>query len=140
TLECVEIDTTALVALETADVAGPDPEHCERLLSAGVDVTACDHRHRRQPCEPVSLGVHAVLLAVPAPRSCEGREVRHRCSGREDAGPVRWQLEELLQPLDGDALELRAQLRGCPEARALRERRGEPVCRETGRRLDADAD
>src|SRR5207248_7775553 len=97
-----------VVTLETAHGLAANAEHRERLRRARVDVPARKDRDGGQTRESVPVDVDVVATAPPGARRGEGREVRHRRAGREDAAPLGRQVEELLQPVEGELLAPRA--------------------------------
>ena len=99
-----------------------------------MDELAGEHWHRRQAAHPPLRDVHPVLLSPPLTGGSQGREVRHRCARRQHAAPVGRQAEEILQPADGDLLELGTERRADPQSRVVIEGRGEPVRRKRSRR------
>src|SRR5947208_510042 len=99
-----------------------------------MDELAGEDRYRRQATHPALRDVHSVLLSPPLTGGSQGREVRHRCAGRQNAAPVPWKVEEILQPADGDLLELGAQRRANPHTGVVVEGGGEPIRRERRRR------
>ena len=111
-----------------------DPEHAQRLFRRGVDEAAGQHRHRRQAAHPTIRDVRCVLFSPPLAGRGQGREVRHRGAGGQDAAPAGRKAEEILQPADGDLLELGTERRADPQSRVVIEGRGEPVRRKRSRR------
>ena len=132
--EAVHVEPPRVVAGERADAAASDPEHPEGLERGRVDVAAREDGHRREAGEPLHVGVDVVPPGPPAPRACECDEVRHRRARGEHAAPFRGKFEQLAQPGEGDALELRPEGRLDPGERVLVDRGGEPVGAERGGR------
>ncbi len=110
------------------------PQHPEGLDRGRVDVAAREDGDGREPGQPVGVHVDAVPAAPPAPRGGERGEVRHRRARRQNAAPLGRELEEVEQPGDRRALELRAERRLDPRERVLVEHRRDPVGAERGGR------
>src|ERR1700738_1393455 len=90
-------------------------EHAQCLLRRGMDEAAGHHRYRRQTTHPTLGDIGPVLFSPPLTGCREGRDVGHRGTGRRDASPTPREDEEILQPADGNLLELCAKGRAHPQ-------------------------
>ena len=133
-----EIQPSDGVLREPLRRVAADTEHRERLRRRRVEISAREHRDGGQAGEATRVDLGAVALGPPAAGRRERGEVRHRRAGGEDAAPRRREGEEVLQPLDRELLQPRAERRRFPCERVLVVGRRQPVRGERGGGAAAD--
>ena len=137
-LQSFDVHAAGRVASQLPHIAGPDPEHRQRLDGARVDVAAREDGDLRHARQPRSGDVLAVPLAAPVAGDRQAGEVGHRASGDQHAAKLAGQLEEVSQPVDADRLQAACQRGSRPRAGVLIERGSQPVGGDGRRRRAAD--